>query len=48
MHYGEYDFSSNGRPTIRTRQAARIGQRVGLSTTDWRHLQRAYCQRNTT
>lgn len=46
MHYGAYDFSSNGLPTIRTRQPASIGQRYGLSAMDWRHLQRAYCSRD--
>ena len=48
MHYGAYDFSSNGLKTIRTLRPARIGQRDGLSMTDWRHLQKVYCQRNKT
>lgn len=46
MHYGRYDFSVNGQPTITTRQPARIGQRDGLSKVDWQHLQRAYCQKD--
>lgn len=44
MHYPADAFSSNGQPTIRTRQPASIGQRKELSTIDWRHLQRGYCQ----
>ena len=46
MHYGKYAFSSNGWPTITTRQSANIGQRKGLSMPDWRHIQKAYCQRD--
>ena len=43
MHYGAYDFSSNGRATITPHWPKRIGQREGLSIVDWRHLQKAYC-----
>lgn len=42
MHYRTTAFSANGRPTITTRQPARIGQRWGLSSLDWRHVQN-YC-----
>ena len=43
MHYGAEAFSANGRPTIIPRHQARIGQRKGLSNTDWKHVQ-IYCQ----
>ena len=44
MHYGVYAFSSNGWETVTPHHPARIGQREGLSTVDWMHLQKAYCQ----
>ena len=43
MHYGAYDFSSNGRPVIIPYKRVKIGQRKGLSSTDWTHLKEAYC-----
>ena len=43
MHYGAYDFSSNGEPTITPLKRVKIGQRNGLSDIDWTHLQKAYC-----
>ena len=43
MHYGAYDFSSNGQPTITPLQDVTIGQREALSDTDWTHIQKAYC-----
>ena len=43
MHYGARDFSSNGRPTIIPRHPANIGQREGLSSTDWKHIE-IYCR----
>ena len=45
MHYGAYDFSSNGYPTITPidNDLSKIGQRKGLSSTDWDHIKRAYC-----
>lgn len=43
MHYGVYDFSSNKKPTITPRRQVRIGQRKGLSSTDWKHVLKAYC-----
>ena len=48
MHYGRYDFSTHPFdskfPTIVPKQkGAEIGQRVGLSETDWKHLNKAYC-----
>lgn len=46
MHYGAYDFSSNGKPTITPHQQVSIGQRRGLSDTDWKHLMKAYCSRD--
>ena len=44
MHYRANAFSINGQPTIIPRQqGARIGQRQGLSSTDWQHLE-VYCE----
>ena len=43
MHYGAYDFSRNGKPTITPRWPVSIGQRNGLTTIDWKHVKRAYC-----
>lgn len=45
MHYGAYDFSSNGKQTITPHHRVRIGQRKGLSSTDWKHVFKAYCTR---
>ena len=52
MHYGRSDFSIRyGDPnyyTIVPKQPdAEIGQRVGLSETDWNHLNKAYCSKAT-
>ena len=43
MHYGAYAFSRNDQPTIITLNGARIGQRNGLSSTDWQHVLLNYC-----
>ena len=48
MHYGASAFSSNGKPTITPIQNTdllilTIGQRNGLSSLDWEHIERAYC-----
>ena len=48
MHYGRNDFSiRRGNPNFDTiipkRSHVKIGQRNGLSRTDWRHLNMAYC-----
>lgn len=43
MHYKENAFGINGRQTIIPhQQGVSIGQRNGLSATDWEHL-RVYC-----
>lgn len=52
MHYGAWDFSKNRQKTIDLKSAAkqtpyirsgkRIGQRIGLSSSDWDQLQDAY------
>ena len=44
MHYGATAFSQNGKPTITTLRRATIGQRRGLSSTDWMHVKKNYCQ----
>ena len=44
MHYRGNAFSINGLPTITPRQrGVNIGQRRGLSVTDWNHIRKAYC-----
>ena len=45
MHYSKTAFSRNGKPTITTKRRASIGQRRGLSRTDWLHVKRNYCRR---
>ena len=43
MHYGAYDFSSNGQKTIEVKQSGKtIGQRNGLSFTDQEEVRKAY------
>ncbi|KAL5280491.1 hypothetical protein ACFFRR_004459 [Megaselia abdita] len=44
MHYGPYDFSKNGRPTISAKLsgAGSMGQRNGLSGTDIAKIKRMY------
>ena len=45
MHYGATAFSANGAHEpfiIPHQQGTKIGQRQGLSATDWKHLQ-IYC-----
>ena len=48
MHYGSNDFSihpgdSKFDTIVPKKSDAKIGQRVGLSETDWKHLNKAYC-----
>lgn len=44
MHYGPYDFSKNGRPTITAKfsGASKMGQRDGLSATDFAKVRAMY------
>ena len=43
MHYGATAFSANGKATITPlQQGVTIGQRQGLSATDWQHIE-TYC-----
>ena len=46
MHYGAYYFTSNGGPTILTKNPAdqnRIGQRKGFSEVDKKQINLMYC-----
>ena len=52
MHYGRSAFSIRERdPNFDTlipkRRGVQIGQREGLSQTDWQHLNKAYCSKAT-
>ena len=45
MHYGAYDFSKNGKPTIVGRYqdlSRRIGQRRGVSVQDVKEIRKYY------
>jgi len=43
MHYGEYDFSSNGQKTISVKKSgAKIGQRKAISSTDAYKVQKMH------
>ena len=46
MHYRPTAFSLNGKPTITTLKRASNGQRRGLSSTDWMHVKKNYCQKS--
>ena len=46
MHYRANSFSRNGKPTITTLKSASIGQRRGLSRTDWMHVKKNYCRKS--
>ena len=47
MHYKATAFSKNGKPTITTlKKGVTIGQRNGLSETDWTHVKKKYCQKS--
>ena len=47
MHYGAYDFSSNGRPAIEPLDSrvplSALGQRTSLSDQDLQHALNLYC-----
>ena len=52
MHYGRSAFSiRRGNPYFDTivpkRSGVQIGQRAGLTQTDWNHLNTAYCREAT-
>lgn len=42
MHYGAYDFSGNGQPTIISLRGLPIGQRDSLADNDWQTLNMVY------
>ena len=47
MHYSATAFSRNGKPTITIlKKGVTIGQRRGLSSTDWMHVKKNYCQKS--
>ena len=47
MHYGAFDFSRNGQPTIEPVDRAiplnSLGQRQGLTNSDIQHVNTLYC-----
>ena len=47
MHYGAYDFSRNGQPTIEPVDSAiplnALGQRQTLTNLDIKHVNTLYC-----
>lgn len=43
MHYSKFAFSMNGLETITVKSGAAIGQRVGMSDSDWTKVNNMYC-----